>query len=377
MKLLAGVSLLAFFALTLVCFTPLFDQPAQAQSGAATSVVKPVGKPVEIKAPLGLPPVPIPAANPPTEDTITLGRRLYYDPQVSVDGTISCASCHAPQFAFSDNRPVSEGVGKKLGNRHAPTVINSAYSSLQFWDGRAGTLEEQAVGPMANPVEMAHTLDGVVQRLQADAVYADRFKKAWGTDQITIEMVAKSIASFERTVIAGDSDFDRFMYGHDSKAMSPEAQRGMKIFMDKKKGNCEVCHSIDKGYALFSDNKFHNLGVGADTRGNLNDVGRYAVTKKDEDMGCFKTPTLRNLTNRGPYMHDGSFPTVKDALAHYIGGGNWNAHLDKEIHSLDVLTSDERDDLLQFLDALNGKLPPNVGPPADLAAPIKTVSAGK
>jgi cytochrome c peroxidase len=377
MKLRAGVSLLAMLFLSLTLFTPTLDQPAQAQSAAAASGIKPMGRPVEITTPLGLPPVPIPADNPPTEDTIALGRRLYYDPTISVDGTISCASCHAPQFAFSDHRPVSEGVGKKLGTRHAPTVINSAYSSLQFWDGRAASLEEQAVGPMANPVEMAHTLEGVVKRLQADANYPALFKKAWGTDQITIDTVAKSIASFERTVIAGDSDFDRFFYGHDSQAMSSEAQRGLKIFVDPKKGNCAVCHTIDKGYALFTDNKFHNLGVGADTRGNLNDVGRYAVTKKDEDMGSFKTPTLRNLTNRGPYMHDGSFPTVKDTLAHYIGGGNWNAHLDKEIHSLDVLTFDERDDLLQFLNALNGKLPPNIGPPADLATPAKTASAGK
>jgi cytochrome c peroxidase len=377
MKLRAGVSLFAMLFLSLTLFTPTLDQPAQAQSAAAASGIKPMGRPVEITTPLGLPPVPIPADNPPTEDTIALGRRLYYDPTISVDGTISCASCHAPQFAFSDHQPVSEGVGKKLGTRHAPTVINSAYSSLQFWDGRAASLEEQAVGPMANPVEMAHTLEGVVKRLQADANYPALFKKAWGTDQITIDTVAKSIASFERTVIAGDSDFDRFFYGHDSQAMSSEAQRGLKIFVDPKKGNCAACHTIDKGYALFTDNKFHNLGVGADTRGNLNDVGRYAVTKKDEDMGSFKTPTLRNLTNRGPYMHDGSFPTVKDTLAHYIGGGNWNAHLDKEIHSLDVLTFDERDDLLQFLNALNGKLPPNIGPPADLATPAKTASAGK
>ena len=377
MKILAGVSLLAMLALSLACVTPLFDRPAQAQSATAANSVRPVGKPVEIKAPLGLPPVPIPGDNPPTEETIALGRRLYYDPTISVDGTISCASCHAPQFAFSDKRPVSEGVGKKLGTRHSPTVINSAYSSLQFWDGRAASLEEQAVGPMANPVEMAHTLDGVVKRLQADANYPAMFKAAWGTDQITIDMVAKSIASFERTVIAGDAPFDRFMYGHDSTAMSPEAQRGLRIFINPKKGNCAVCHTIDLGYALLTDNKFHNLGIGADTRGNLNDVGRYAVTKKDEDLGCFKTPSLRNLTNRGPYMHDGSFPTVKDTLAHYIGGGNWNAHLDKEIHSLDALTFDERDDLLQFLDALNGTLPPNIGPPADLAVPAKTASAGK
>jgi cytochrome c peroxidase len=376
MKLLNRVSLPGMVLLGLPWIAPNFDPPANAQSAAAASGIKPVGKPVAIKAPLGLPPVPIPADNPPTEDTVALGRRLYYDPIISVDGTISCASCHAPQFAFSDKRPVSEGVGKKLGTRHAPTVINSAYNSLQFWDGRAASLEEQAVGPMANPAEMAHTLDGVVKRLQADPNYPALFQKAWGTDAVTIDLVAKSIASFERTVVAGDSDFDRFYYGHDSRAMSSEARRGLKIFIDAKKGNCAVCHTIDKAYALFTDNKFHNLGVGADTRGNLNDVGRYAVTKKDEDMGSFKTPTLRNLTNRGPYMHDGSFPTVKDALAHYIGGGNWNAHLDKEIHSLDVLTFDERDELLQFLNALNGKLPPNIGPPADLAGPAKTASAG-
>ena len=377
MKLLAGVYLLVTLSVGIVFFSALPGLAGQAQTGAASSGIRPIGKPVDIKAPLGLPAVPIPADNPPTEETIALGRRLYYDPIISLDQTISCASCHAPQFAFADNRPLSLGVGKKPGVRHAPTVINSAYSSLQFWDGRAASLEEQAVGPMANPVEMAHTLEGVVKRLQADPNYPALFKKAWGTDHITIEMVAKSIATFERTVIAGDSPFDRFMYGHEASAMSPEAQRGLAIFISKKKGNCEVCHSIETNYALFTDNKFHNLGVGADTRGNLNDVGRYAITKNDEDMGAFKTPSLRNLANRGPYMHDGSFPTVKDALAHYIGGGNWNSHLDKEIHSLDVLTFDERDDLMQFLDALNGKLPPDIGPPPDLPAPAKTASSGK
>lgn len=337
---------------------------AEPSSGGA---ILPAGKTVQIKAPLGLPPIPIPADNPPTAETIALGRRLYYDPQLSVDGTISCASCHAPQFAFSDEHPVSFGVGKKTGNRHAPTVINSAYCPLQFWDGRAPSLEEQAKGPMANPVEMAHSLDGVVKRLQADPKYVALFKSAWGTEPINIDMVAKSIASFERTVIAGDSPFDRFYYGHDKKALSPAAQRGLKLFTDPKKANCEVCHSIGKTSALFTDNKFHNLGVGADLQGKLNDVGRFSQTKKDEDMGCFKTPTLRNLEHRAPFMHDGSFPTVKDALAHYIGGGNKNDHLDKEIHALDFLSFDERDDLLQFLDSLNGKLPENIGPPADLA----------
>lgn len=338
-----------------------------AVEAAPPAATLPAGKPITIKAPLGLPPVPIPFDNPPTAETVALGRRLYYDPQLSVDGTISCASCHAPQFAFSDQRPFSIGVGGKSGTRHAPTVINSAYSELQFWDGRAPSLEEQAKGPIANPVEMAHTLDGVVTRLQADPRYRELFQKAWGTDQITIDLVAKSIASFERTVIAGNSPFDRFYFGHDKKALSPAAQRGFKLFTDPKKANCAVCHTIGKTDALFTDNKFHNLGIGADTRGNLNDPGRYSVTKQDADMGCFKTPTLRNLANRAPFMHDGSFPSVKDALAHYIGGGNMNDHLDKQIHALDFLTFDERDDLLQFLDSLNGTLPDNIGPPPDLA----------
>jgi cytochrome c peroxidase len=372
MKPTIRVFISATLVLGALCLAAFAHLSAHAQSPATP--VLPIGKPAQIKTPLGLPPVPIPADNPPTEETIALGRRLYYDPSLSLDGTISCASCHAPQFAFSDQRPVSEGVGNKTGTRHAPTVINSAYSTLQFWDGRAPNLEEQAKGPIANPVEMAHSLDGVVKRLQADPKYPDLFQKAWGSDQITIDMVAKSIASFERTVIAGDSPFDQFYYGHDSKAMSLQAQAGLKIFMSAKKGNCAVCHSIGKEYSLFTDNKFHNLGVGADTKGELNDVGRYAVTKVDADMGCFKTPSLRNLANRGRYMHDGSFPTVKDALAHYIGGGNWNPHLDKELHSLDGLTFDERDDLLAFLDALNGKLPDNIGPPPDLV-PAKSTTA--
>jgi cytochrome c peroxidase len=341
--------------------------PAPIVRADTNAVVLPVGQPVTIKTPLGLRPVPIPVDNPPTRETIALGRRLYYDPQLSADGTISCASCHAPQFAFADARPFSIGVGGKTGTRHAPTVINSAYNAFQFWDGRSPSLEDQAKGPMTNPVEMAHSLDGVVKRLQADSKYRELFKKAWGTDQIEIEMVAKSIASFERTVIAGNSPFDRYYFGHDKKALSPAAQRGFRLFTNPKKANCAVCHTIAKTDALFTDNKFHNLGIGADTRGNLNDPGRYSVTKQDADLGCFKTPTLRNLANRGPFMHDGSFPTVKDALTHYIGGGNMNDHLDKQIHALDFLTFDERDDLLQFLDALNGPLPADIGPPPGLA----------
>jgi len=351
------------------------DAQAATPGQMSAATILPVGKPVEIKAPLGLPAVPIPADNPPTEETIALGRRLYYDPILSVDGTVSCATCHAPDAGFTDRRSVSEGVGGKKGTRHSPTVINSAYNPVQFWDGRAASLEKQAEGPIANPVEMAHTLEGAVKRLQAAPRYVEMFKKAWGTDKITMDLATKSIGSFERTVLSGDSPFDRYYYGHDQKALSASAQRGLKLFTDPKKGNCEVCHTIGDKYALFTDNKFHNLGVGADTRGNLADLGRYDQTKVELDKGAFKTPTLRNIAERAPYMHDGTFPTLKDALAHYIGGGNLNPYLDKEIHALDFLTFDERDDLLAFLESLTGKLPANVGPPADLA-PAKKQAAG-
>lgn len=359
----------SFFLIALVGFAIFYipvnalSRPVDKERGA----LMPAGKPLSIKAPLGLPPVPIPADNPPTTDTVALGRLLYYDPVLSADRTISCASCHSPQAAFADARPVSIGVDGKKGTRHSPTVINSAYNSLQFWDGRAPSLEEQAKGPIANPVEMATTHAEVVKRLQADPKYLARFQQAWGTDQITIDLVVKSIASFERTVLSGNSPFDRFYYGHDKKALSASARRGLKLFMDPKKGNCEVCHTIGKDYALFTDNKFHNLGIGADTRGNMVDLGRYDQTKNEADWGAFKTPTLRNLAHREPFMHDGTFPTLKDTVGHYIGGGNLNPHLDKEIRPLDFLTFDERDDLIAFLDSLTAPLPENLGPPAELA----------
>ena len=356
-----------FMVLAAVLVTSCNDRVgnrASQRASAGTAPVKPVGEPIEIKAPLGLPPVPIPANNPPTAETVALGRRLYYDPILSADNTISCASCHAPETGFTDRNKVSDGVGGKMGTRHSPTVINSAYSTLQFWDGRAPSLEEQAKGPIANPVEMATTHEAAVKRIQANPEYVALFRQAWGTDQITIDLVVKSIASFERTVISGNSPFDRFYYGHDKTALSASARRGLALFVDPKKGNCEICHTIGKDYALFTDNKFHNLGIGVDSDGSFKDLGRFSETKVDTDRGSFKTPTLRNIAQRGPFFHDGSFPTVKESLAHYIGGGNTNPYLDKELHPLDSLSFKERADILAFLDSLTGTLPDNVGPPA-------------
>jgi cytochrome c peroxidase len=320
----------------------------------------PVGQVVEIEAPLGLPPVPIPADNPPTAETIALGRQLYYDPILSQDGTISCASCHQPDFGFADPRQFSVGVKGGTGDRQAPSVWNSAYYTTQFWDGRAASLEDQAVGPMANPIEMAHTLEDIEKALTADASYVAAFEKAFGPGPITAQNAAKAIASFERTVLSGNSAFDRFQYGGDQTALSAEAKLGLEVFRDPAKGNCAKCHTIDEGHALFSDSKFHNLGVGANLDGTMKDAGRFKVAK---DTGAFKTPTLRNIAQSAPYMHDGSLKTLKDVVDFYIGAGNSNPHRDPDVKELDHLTRAERDALVAFMESLTGETPPNLGPP--------------
>ena len=339
----------------------------RAQQEQPPAPAHPVGPAVAIAAPLGLPPVPVPADNPPTAATIALGRRLYYDPQLSVDNTVACASCHHPDFGFSDGKQFSEGVQGKKGGRNAPTVFNAAYYTVQFWDGRAPSLEEQAAGPMQNPVEMAHTLAGVEQKLNADPAYREAFQKAFGSDRITIGMVTKAIASFERTVVSGNSPFDRYLYGGDKKALSPSARRGLEVFRDPKKGNCATCHALGEQHALFTDNKFHNLGVGVifskEGEPVMKDLGRYEVTKQEADQGAFKTPSLRNIALTAPYMHDGSLKTLKDVIDFYVGGGTSNPRLDKEVHALDFLTGKEREDLLAFLESLTGEMPANVGPP--------------
>ncbi len=323
----------------------------------------PIGTPVEIEAPLGLPPVLIPAGNPPTVETISLGRRLYYDPMLSVDDTVACASCHHPDFGFTDGKPVSEGVNGQKGGRNAPTVFNVAYFTTQFWDGRAPNLEKQAEGPVQNPIEMAHTLEGVEQKLSVDASYRADFEEAFGPGPITYEKVEKAIASFERTVISGNSPFDRYFYSGDETTLSEAAKRGLEIFRNPQKGNCTACHPI----GLFTDNQFHNIGVGVDDQGELTDVGRYEVSKNEADRGAFKTPSLRNIALTAPYMHDGGLKTLKEVVDFYIGGGNSNPHLDPQLKVLTPTTETGEvnwsgADLEAFLEALTGELPSNVGP---------------
>jgi cytochrome c peroxidase len=356
-------------AVTVWVFTRRAPEPpgepqpsALAATNKPSRIIRPAGATLEIKAPLGLPPVPLPGDNPPTAETVALGRRLYYDPSLSVDNTVACATCHNPKFGFTDGQQFSEGVKKQKGGRNAPTVINAAYYTLQFWDGRAPSLEKQAEGPVQNPVEMAHTLQGVEKKLMAAPSYVAEFEEAFGPGRITYEMVEKAIASFERTVLSGNSPFDRYFYGGDKRALSESARRGLGVFRDPKKGNCAACHTIGETHALFTDNKFHNIGVGVKNM-QVTDPGRDAVTKNEADRGAFKTPTLRNIAKTGPYMHDGSLRTLKDVVDFYVGGGNSNPHLDKEIRALDFLTGQERKDSVAFLESLTGEMPRDIGPP--------------
>jgi len=331
-------------------------QKSKQATKAPAPPAKPVGTIVEIKAPLGLPAVKSPGDNPPTAETIALGKRLYYDTSLSVDNTISCASCHDPAHGFADPRQFSVGVNQKLGGRNSPPVANAAYFEVQFWDGRAATLEAQAEGPVQNPVEMAHTLKGVEERLSTDPTYVDAFRRAFGEGPITYEKVEKAIATFERTVLLGNAAFDRWYFGKNKKAMSASAQRGFEVFRRADKANCAACHTIAEDHALFTDNKFHNVGVGVKD-GVPKDAGRFDVTKLETDRGAFKTPSLRNIALTAPYMHDGSLKDLKQAIDFYIGGGNSNPHLDKNIKALDFLSGQERADLLAFLESLTGEVP--------------------
>jgi cytochrome c peroxidase len=317
---------------------------------------------VQLHLPLGLPPLPIPANNPETVEAIALGRKLFYDVHLSGNNTMSCASCHNPSVGFSDPRRVSTGANGKFGTRNALSILNAAYSPMQFWDGRAPSLEEQAGGPMANPIEMNQPHAVSVAKLNGMPSYRKEFEMAYGPGPITIDKIKMALASFERTLLSGDSPFDRYEYGGDKTAMSPAAIRGLALFTDTKRANCVTCHTIGPKYALFTDGKFHNIGVAVDNNGNLIDLGRFEVTKLDADKGKFRTPTLRNIAKTAPYMHDGSEKTLGDVVDFYIGGGNSNPYLDPQIHSFE-LSGSEKADLIAFLRSLTGSTPVDAGAP--------------
>jgi cytochrome c peroxidase len=314
----------------------------------------------------------VPENNPVTPEKIELGRRLYYDKRLSADGTVACATCHDPAKGFSDGKKVSEGIGGKKGARNAPTVLNSVFYEFQFWDGRADSLEEQAKGPMTNPVEMGMAShDDVVKVVRADVSYAAAFKSIFGRDA-TIDDIVAAIATFERTVVTGNSRFDRFIAG-DKAAMSAEAQRGWELWNGKAR--CNTCHPFGNATPNFSDNKFHNIGVAAKGRDfsalarqaaaepdpqklafhqDFTELGRYVTTRQPKDIGAFKTTGLRDIALSAPYMHDGSEATLLDVVKFYDKGGEPNPYLDGGVVPL-KLTEQEMKDLVAFMESLTGE----------------------
>lgn len=306
-----------------------------------------------LKPPLGLNPVEVPADNPQTAAKVELGKQLYFDPRLSIDGTISCASCHDPKKGWSNEDNFATGIKGQRGGRNAPTIINSAYFPLQFWDGRADQLEGQALGPIANPIEMGHALDACVDCLNAIPGYKKKFQEVFKTD-VTQDGIAKAIAAFERTILSGDAPYDRYKAG-DEKALSPAAKRGMDLFFNK--AHCSACHSGPN----FSDASFHNIGVGMQRE--KPDEGRRVISKLEGDRGSFKTPGLRDIAKSHPYMHDGSLKTLEEVVEHYNKGGVANDQLDEEIYPL-KLTKEEAADLVTFMkEGLASSKYPLVTPP--------------
>ncbi len=310
----------------------------------------------QLNLPLGLDndAIVITPGNPLTKDKVELGRVLFFDKRLSRDGTIACASCHLPSTAYTDGRPVSTGITGLKGGRSAPTAINRIFSAAQFWDGRAETLEDQSIGPFVSPVEHGFINHGeMVAKMKKIAGYRKLFQEVFGRE-IAIEDVGKAIASFQRTLVSGNSPADRFDFGGDQAALSEEAKRGLELF--RGKARCTRCHSNFN----FTDEKFHNLGIGWDT--NTVDLGRYMVTKNPEDIGAFKTPTLREISRTAPYMHDGRFKTLEEVVNFYNNGGIKNPHLDNTIIPLE-LTDQEQKDVVAFLRSLNGEGWQQITPP--------------
>ena len=304
---------------------------------------------VELDIPLGLDrgSMVIPANNPLTREKIALGKLLFFDKRLSANNTIACASCHIPALAFTDGQPVSTGIHGQRGRRSAPTAINRLFSSAQFWDGRAATLEAQSVGPFVNPVEHGFpNHDALVEKVKSIEGYKPLFQEAFGTAPITVDLIGKAIASFQRTLLSGNSGYDQFGVGGRDSALTSGAQMGLQVFVGK--GQCLRCHF---GFN-FTDERFHNLGVDWDS--DHVDIGRYGVTKDPKDLGSFKTPTLREVARTAPYMHNGQFATLRQVVDFYDQGGIPNPNLDPVIKPLN-LTEQEKEDLVEFLHALNGE----------------------
>jgi cytochrome c peroxidase len=317
------------------CAAPSEVPPWEAGNPVKPLPVSPIGPDINLSA----------LKTPPTPERVRLGRWLFYDTRLSADGSVSCATCHEPQHAFSQGTAVATGIRGQKGKRKAPTFINQAVTLYPhfFWDGRAGSLEEQALGPVANPIEMGNTHEAM---------------EAFGTDAITKERIAQAIADYERTRMSGNSPYDRWRRTRDATAVSPEVKLGHEVFFGK--GGCVQCHVGSR----FTDNNFHNIGIGWDEKTKtFSDEGRYQTTKGtinegfgESDRGAFKTPTLREVSKRAPYMHDGSVATLREVMEYYNRGGNKNPNLDPKMPVKPLgLTPAEIDALVAMMNALDGE----------------------
>jgi len=324
---------------------------------------------------------------------IALGRALFFDKRLSIDGTVSCATCHDPAIAFTDSKAVALGAGTKSGTRNTPTILNAVFSESLFWDGRAASLEEQVKHPLLNSFEMGmESGEQLERRLAAIPEYRRQFSAVFKTEGLTLDTIAKAIAAYERTLLSANSPFDRFITGSNS-AITDAQKRGWELF--KGKAKCSECHSYSPDKPFFTDFKFHNTGVAAADElfeklmgsvsqpvvatklahtSGFSELGRFVVSLRPEDAGGFKTPTLRDAELTSPYMHNGSIKTLIDVVQYYNRGGNHNSHLDQLMIPLN-LNDEEVNDLVQFIRALTSddvlKFCQRTIPQTRTAVPIK------
>lgn len=302
---------------------------------------------------LGLPGVVTPADNPITPEKVDLGRELFFDKRLSVDNTISCATCHDPNYGFSDPHPVSIGVKARAGDRNSMTVLNAGLLEPLMWDGRAASLEDQVLLSFKSQAEFDFPVEKAVEKLRRQG-YETRFDSVF-EDGLTVDNLCRALATYVRTLVAGDSPFDRYLFLDQEDAIGAAAKRGFQVFLDAR---CDQCHLImTKGlhpfglsYVLFTDNKFHNLGVEPESVEDP-DPGRYVQEEELEQWRTFRTPSLRNVALTAPYFHDGSARTLREVVDHYDKGGNPSRNLDPSMRELE-LTDQEKEDLVAFLESL-------------------------
>jgi cytochrome c peroxidase len=332
--------LLPLFALPLLILACHKDEPVVVTAPKATPYI--------LTIPKGLPDMTIPADNPLTVEGIALGRRLFYDPILSADSTQSCGSCHTAAFSFTDSARLSLGIDHKKGVRNAMPIMNLGWQKLFFWDGGAIGLESQVIGPITNPLEMHDTLPNVAIKLNRHPEYPALFRKAFSlpeTEKISIPLLMRAIAQFERTLITANSKYDKWKRGETT--LNEQELRGMALYENQDEGDCVHCHTMG---STFSDFEFRNNGLDAQSA----DLGRMRITLNANDLGKFKTPSLRNIELTAPYMHDGRFQTLDQVLEHYNTGFVISPTIDHNLSHAKKgrLSQSEKDDIVAFLKTL-------------------------